>query len=110
MAGLAWAFLPGEGRVARPELTRGLALAAPLVLVAALVSYQPYRRFEADAYSKYGLEAARRGELATAFALGRGAIGLASDEELLYSNLARVLAAVANAAPDQPTRTDFRPS
>jgi hypothetical protein len=110
LGGIAWAFLPGEGTPAAGDLARGLGIALPLVLVALWLSMVAFRRLEGDAYSKYGLEAARRGELAAAFALSRSAVALTPDDELLYANLARVVVSAANAAGDQATRGEFKPS
>lgn len=110
LAGIAWAFLSDSGTPERSELARAAMIGGPLAIIAFLIATVPYQRFQADAFSKYGLEAARRGDLASALVLGRNALLLAPDDELFYSNLARTLAAAANSAPDRPVRPDYRPT
>lgn len=101
--------------LAPPALAGGLAaprwrVVLPAGLVALLLASVPARRFEADAFSKFGVDAARRGDVVGAVELTREAVALAPDDELLRSNVARALAAAANGAPDRPPRQGFQAS
>lgn len=106
----ALALLPNAGIPPSAHAGRLALVGVPLVLFAAYLSFASFRRLEADVFSKYGLDAATRGDVVNGFGLGRNAVALAPDNELYYSNLARVLANAANSAADGPVRPDYNPS